>query len=281
MSDDDVNDCDDVEGDFIGDFTYGADSVDDDDSPTLKYWTPRCPDDMKPTHLMTFKTLKDAEDYYRAYAKKVGFDVRISTHRTFARSDIIKEQYYVCNREGNHRPRSINWGRTNKSSRIGCGAKFMVKAATPDSQYTCLNFEERHTHDMMQMGGRHLMKSNRQLNVGHQKFMLICARANMGPIKSYNFFKEMVGGHCFVGAMKNDFKNFKRDMMNVISSADAQMVINRLKRKQDMCPHSCFAYDVDEHGQLSRLFWCDEVARTNFAAFGDVVSFDSTYRTNK
>ena len=69
--------------------------------------------------------------------------------------------------------------------------------------------------------------------------MLSCAHANMGPVKSYKLLKEMVGGHCHVGAMKNDFKNFKRDIMTYINEADAQMVINRLKKKKELSPHSC------------------------------------------
>ena len=193
MSDDGMDEFDDIDNDIDDEeFIYGVDSVDDDSSPTLKYWTPRCLEKMKPSHLMKFNTLGDAYDYYRAYAKKVGFDVRIGNKRTFIRSNIIKEQYYCCNRKGTHIPKTKNWERTITSTRVGCGAKFMVRASSADSEYTCLCFEERHTHDMMPLGGRHLMKSHRELNIGHQKFMLICARSNMGPVKSYNFFKENV-----------------------------------------------------------------------------------------
>ncbi|KAL9690384.1 hypothetical protein QQ045_010782 [Rhodiola kirilowii] len=43
----------------------------------------------------------------------------------------------------------------------------------------------------------------------------------------------------------------------------------------------CLVDDIDEHGSLSRLFWADHVARGDCIIFGDVVSFDATYRTNK
>ncbi|KAL9674824.1 hypothetical protein QQ045_003023 [Rhodiola kirilowii] len=39
--------------------------------------------------------------------------------------------------------------------------------------------------------------------------------------------------------------------------------------------------DIDEHGSLSRLFWADHIARGDCIIFGDVVSFDATYQTNK
>ncbi|XP_019154350.1 PREDICTED: protein FAR1-RELATED SEQUENCE 5-like [Ipomoea nil] len=42
-----------------------------------------------------------------------------------------------------------------------------------------------------------------------------------------------------------------------------------------------FAFDVDEYDHLSRFFWTDAVSRKNFTIFGDVVSFDATYQTNR
>ena len=42
-----------------------------------------------------------------------------------------------------------------------------------------------------------------------------------------------------------------------------------------------FKYLVDEHGHLKGLFWADSQSRLDYEAFGDVIVFDSTYRTNK
>ncbi|XP_019171056.1 PREDICTED: protein FAR1-RELATED SEQUENCE 5-like [Ipomoea nil] len=48
-----------------------------------------------------------------------------------------------------------------------------------------------------------------------------------------------------------------------------------------MCPAFAFDYNVDEDEQMSRLFWADPMSKKNFAAFGDVISFDATYSTNR
>ncbi|XP_074305614.1 uncharacterized protein LOC141640832 [Silene latifolia] len=42
-----------------------------------------------------------------------------------------------------------------------------------------------------------------------------------------------------------------------------------------------FDYDVDSDGSLSKAIWADGIARRNYSVFGDVVSFDPTYSTNK
>ena len=41
------------------------------------------------------------------------------------------------------------------------------------------------------------------------------------------------------------------------------------------------AYKTDEDSHLECLFWSDFTSRLDYACFGDVVAFDSTYKTNK
>ncbi|XP_074313579.1 protein FAR-RED IMPAIRED RESPONSE 1-like [Silene latifolia] len=42
-----------------------------------------------------------------------------------------------------------------------------------------------------------------------------------------------------------------------------------------------FDYDLDDDGSLRRAIWADGTARDNYKNFGDAVSFDPTYSTNK
>ncbi|RAL53565.1 hypothetical protein DM860_012180 [Cuscuta australis] len=113
---------------------------------------------------------------------------------------------------------------------------------------------EHHNHPMVSTPRRPFLKLNRNLDIGHKKFMLNCEKANIGTMKSYRLSKESVGGYDNVGATAVDFKNFRRDLKAYIAGG--------------------------ESNQLTRLFWCDPVARKNYTLFGDVVSFDATYETN-
>ncbi|VFQ83051.1 unnamed protein product [Cuscuta campestris] len=132
-----------------------------------------------------------------------------------------------------------------------------------------------------QMKPRPFLKINRNIDLGHKKFILNCAKANIGTMKSYRLFKESVGGYSSVGAPAVDFKNFKRDLKAYIAGGDAQMVIDKLFRKSEVCPGFRFDCEVDEYDKLSRLFWCDAASRKSYSLFGDVVSFDATYKTNR
>ncbi|CAH9095420.1 unnamed protein product [Cuscuta europaea] len=99
-------------------------------------------------------------------------------------------------------------------------------------------------------------------------------------MKSYKLFKESVGGYSNIGATAVDFKNFKRDLKAYIEGVDAQMLIDKLFRKAEVCS-SFFYYDVDESDKLTRIFWTDSICRQNYSYFGDVLSFDATYGTNR
>lgn len=104
---------------------------------------------------------------------------------------------------------------------------------------------------------------------------------NVGPSKSYNQVKELVGGHDNVGASKQDFKNFQRDLKAFIKDTDAQMFMDNFNKKKDMWSSFFFEYEVDDDMCLCRVLWCDPICLKNYALYGDIVSFDTTFKTNK
>ncbi|KAL2894424.1 Protein FAR1-RELATED SEQUENCE 5 [Bienertia sinuspersici] len=107
------------------------------------------------------------------------------------------------------------------------------------------------------------------------------SRANIGATKSYRLMKEHVGGYHNMAASVSDFKNFQRDIRKHIRGKDAQMLIENFKRKQEMCSSFFFKYEVDDKQHLIRVFWADAIGKKNYASFGDVVSFDTTFSMNE
>ena len=49
---------------------------------------------------------------------------------------------------------------------------------------------------------------------------------------------------------------------------------------KDKDPTFFYKYNVDDDGCLSKLFWSDGKSQLDYARFGDVLVFDTTYRTN-
>ncbi|XP_021756150.1 protein FAR1-RELATED SEQUENCE 5-like [Chenopodium quinoa] len=93
--------------------------------------------------------------------------------------------------------------------------------------------------------------------------------------------KELAGSHDNVGASKQDFKNFYRDLKAFIDGSDAQMFVDNFQNKKLLWSAFFFSYDVDEEDRLCRALWADPICRKNYALFGDMVSFDTTFKTNR
>ena len=90
------------------------------------------------------------------------------------------------------------------------------------------------------------------------------------------------GGFDKVGCIKRDIYNFcHANKQETISAGDANMVIMHMMARRERDVDFFFKYLVDEHGHLKGLFWADSQSRLDYEAFGDVIVFDSTYRTNK
>ncbi|XP_074299951.1 protein FAR1-RELATED SEQUENCE 5-like [Silene latifolia] len=103
-------------------------------------------------------------------------------------------------------------------------------------------------------------------------------------IKFYEVYarvKELVNGYENIGATLIDFKNFQRDIKCYIGLRDADLFIDRLEKLKATQPQFYFAYDVDPQNRLTKFFWADATCIRNYSFFGDAVSFDPTYGTNK
>ncbi|XP_021733275.1 protein FAR1-RELATED SEQUENCE 5-like [Chenopodium quinoa] len=77
-----------------------------------------------------------------------------------------------------------------------------------------------------------------------------------GVVMSSTIMKELCSGFENVRGSNNDFKKISRDLKVYISNADGAM-------------------------HLTRVFWADTIGRRDYQLFGDSLSFDSTYDTNK
>jgi zinc finger SWIM domain-containing protein 3 len=90
------------------------------------------------------------------------------------------------------------------------------------------------------------------------------------------------GGYDKVGCTTRDLYYFcRRYKAKTIAANDAQTIISYLRELQRRDPDLFFKYMVDGEEQLKGLFWGDSQCLLDYEAFGDVVVFDSTYKTNR
>jgi len=114
-----------------------------------------------------------------------------------------------------------------------------------------------------------------------KKTLLTCHKARIGTSQAYRYLRVGAGGFENVGFLKRDLQNYHSALRVLIKSSDAQMFVDQLSRKSLANPCFYFDYVVDDQGRLVHVFWADATCRKNYAHFGELVSFDSTYNTNE
>lgn len=122
--------------------------------------------------------------------------------------------------------------------------------------------------------------AHRKLTFDDKKFIYNSSLSNLGPSKTFRLRSCLKGGFDKVTGTVVDYKNFKRDMNKFIGNRDAQMIVDKMKKRKEHLPNFSFYVECDKR-ELICMFWADETSKCNYKEFGDVVSFDATFRTNK
>ena len=259
-----------------------------------KFYKPDVSDDVKPLKGKLFNTLEDGIQFYKTYAKLSGFEVRKSTQYN-TKDGKLKQKYIVCSREGfkpikpmdtlvdkidEQEIKKLKQKRKRPSCRCGCLAKCIFES-TNENKYVVYAFDEEHNHAFVDEDDIALLKSSRKLTFSKKQLLFRVSNNNIGPMKAFKMMKELFGGFDEIGATSVDCKNFKRGINLFIGEFDAEMVVEMLMNKQEYIPGFSCDYFTNEDGALAGLFWADEVAKNNYLCFGDVISFDATFRSNK
>ncbi|XP_074315797.1 protein FAR1-RELATED SEQUENCE 5-like [Silene latifolia] len=115
------------------------------------------------------------------------------------------------------------------------------------------SFDEAHNHPLASPESTIFLKGNRKMTEVPKQFVTKVKVLKLGGVKAYRGWKELCGGYNNIGATEVDFKNFVRDIKTYI----------------------------DENKCLAGVFWADPICIKNYMLFGEVLSADATYRTNK
>ncbi|XP_058228602.1 protein FAR1-RELATED SEQUENCE 5-like [Rhododendron vialii] len=89
------------------------------------------------------------------------------------------------------------------------------------------------------------------------------------------------GGYGDVGFTLKDLQNkIEVERRVELKDGDTEGALGYLSARANADPLFFFKYTVDEDNRLGKLIWADSKSRMDYAAFGDVLIFDTTYRTN-
>jgi FAR1 DNA-binding domain-containing protein len=154
-----------------------------------KEWLPICSNELKPAIGMKFNNLEQGLEFYKRYAFAAGFNTRKSTTKRQRRSNELKAQYILCNKEGYKEKRkpivekdlNNNEGESNEEktsikrkrlvTRVGCKAHIILKHCD-DNKFIVSQFHEGHTHPLYTPSCNLFQKEGRKMNILHKKIIV-------------------------------------------------------------------------------------------------------------
>nr|GEW72126.1 hypothetical protein [Tanacetum cinerariifolium] len=272
---------------------------DPDFSPTpngTPYWRPDLPEDEKPKLGDIFDTYDDGYNMYKVYSEKGKFNIRKSGIKRYKGK--VTHGYVLCNRAGKVRSKfDINIlkeadandeekdGNTKRKcktvSRVtNCLEKIGLKVIHGTDCYKLFGFVKNHNHPLMNENNMDVSRARRQFHFSDYIYIHRASLSNIGPTLAHRLKVALMGGYDKVCGTPGDYRNFKRAMNLFIRDRDAQMIVDKMINWQFHVPKFSFEHYV-LHDELVSMFWDDDTMKFNYAVFGDVVSFDATFRTNK
>ena len=88
------------------------------------------------------------------------------------------------------------------------------------------------------------------------------------------------GGYQYLGATSVDYQNARRDIASFVGKKYAKMFVNLLEKRSITVPDYFVQYKCVDR-ELQCIFWADKIPRLNYKEFGDSISIDGTFRTNR
>ncbi|CAN1178483.1 Protein FAR1-RELATED SEQUENCE 5, partial [Linum perenne] len=103
----------------------------------------------------------------------------------------------------------------------------------------------------------------------------------MKPAQIMKLAKHEARGHSNVGFIDTNIYNFAyNNRTQQIIGGDAANALTYLKSRMDEDKEFFLKYTQNDEEHLMNLFWADRISRADYACFGDLLLFDTTYKKN-
>ncbi|KAK6939135.1 MULE transposase domain [Dillenia turbinata] len=236
---------------------------------------------LEPYEGMEFDSEESARIFYNSYARRIGFGTRVSVYQRSRRDGSIICRQVVCSREGFRRRGSENGTKRKRTvTRVGCKAQLTVKKQ-PSGKWAVSKFVKEHNHELVSPDKVHCLRSHRHVSGSARSLIDTLQAAGMGASGVMSVLIRESGGVNNVGFTKVDCQNYMSSSRQKTLGSGGQLVFDYLKRMQEEDPNFFFATQGDFENSPGTVFWADGNARKNYGYFGDTLTFDTTYRTNR
>uniref|UniRef100_A0ACD5TVT3 Uncharacterized protein n=1 Tax=Avena sativa TaxID=4498 RepID=A0ACD5TVT3_AVESA len=234
---------------------------------------------------MRFGSLDEAWEFWIAYGGRAGFDVRKRNKHVSKFDGEVTSCKFICSNEGfwkkritlDHAPK-----RMRAKTRTNCKARMILSLDRVAKNYEIIEIQLEHNHCLQLPQTCHLMPSQRKISKVQSFEIEAADDSRIMPKSALELACRLVGGPFNLGYTCRDQKNHLRTKrQRELAYGQAGSMLKYFHDK--IIDNPSFQYDLqldcEEH--ITNIFWADAKMFLDYAHFGDVVTFDTTFGTNK
>ncbi|RYR41290.1 hypothetical protein Ahy_A08g037703 [Arachis hypogaea] len=191
---------------------------------------------------MNFKTLEDAAKFYKDYAKAASFFTRVRS--TNKKENEIKNQLITCSREEKWKSKISPTEKTNPTAGLNCPARIYIYTLKDVGAWIISKVMLHHSHPCCPTQIE-MLKQHRELSMSDVRYYIT------------------------------------REVRNVLEQEDVKKFGKYLLRMKEKNQNFFFELELEDDQSIKLAFWANARSRAAFEYFRDVISFDTTYNTNR
>nr|XP_025669190.1 protein FAR1-RELATED SEQUENCE 5-like [Arachis hypogaea] len=195
---------------------------------------------------LEFDTVLKAKDFWKSYGGMMSFDVRQLYANKCKLDNSVSSFRLVCTKKGQRRPDKRD---------------HLTKQPRAETRTSCQSYDAITKKDF-----RSTSIANR---FGR-------------PKEIHELTSLQAGGKDVLGYTKQDQKNyFRSKRKRDLAYDEAGSLLKYFHRQLLDNPSFQYATQLDNKEKITNIFWADARMVIDYAIFGDVITFDTTYCTNK
>nr|AAU90129.1 unknown protein [Oryza sativa Japonica Group] len=248
-----------------------------------------------------FADENEAFDFYNGYAYMVGFSTCKASNYHSRKTDVVTRHTFKCNRwrkpsdpkekglpevdevesclQTNTTSPLVKRRKQNKVVYTNCKAEMVITLKRGFWYITRLNLE--HNHPLSPPEERKFLWSHKHMIDQEKLLIRTLNKINVPTRMIMSVLSYVRGGLFAVPYTKKAMSNYRDFVRRESGKNDMMQCLDFFEKKISEDPLFYFRFRTDENNVVKSLFWSDRNSRKFYEMFGDIVSFDTTYKTNR
>ncbi|KAL7152578.1 hypothetical protein ABFS83_04G107200 [Erythranthe nasuta] len=193
-------------------------------------------------------SVEDAKTCYTAYARRVGFGIKVN-HTRLSKSDKSRIGVsFACSREGE--TKQIDQEKTKRikksETKIGCKAMMSVSLRHDIGKWVVTRFIIDHNHELYTPRTTSLLRGHRKITPAQKNLINVLNEAGIPATKIMSVLSHGSGGETNVGCALVDIQNhIGNKRRELLKEGDAQRMYNYFTKSQSKNPGFVYSIQID------------------------------------